>query len=54
MASMFSKNASHSMEFLELVNCRHEGFISLQVLGLVTQFYAYFFAEEPVTMIHQK
>ena len=30
------------MEFLELVNCLHEGLDSLQVLSSVTQFYDYF------------
>jgi len=54
MASMFSKNASHSMEFLELVNCLHDGLASLQVLGSVTQFYACYFVEEPVKLTHQK
>jgi len=40
--SIFSRNGSNSREFLELVNCLHEGLASLQVLGSVKQFYIYF------------
>ena len=34
--SIFSKNVSHSMEFLELVNCLRERLALLQVLSSVT------------------
>lgn len=40
--SVFTKNASHFIEFLELVNCLHGELALLQVLGTVTQFCAYF------------
>jgi len=40
--SIFSRIGSNSRDFLELVNCLHEGLASLRVLGSVTQFSIYF------------
>jgi len=36
----YSKNGSHTREFLELVNCLHDGLATRQVLSSVTNVYA--------------